>query len=491
MSTYAFPIPQIPRGRGIFCNRTLNFRSLRAIGYDMDYTLVGYHVEAFERRVYEMTVESLLHQGWPVEGLAFDPGMVARGLIIDTELGNVLKANRFGFVKHAMHGTRTLDYTTQREVYARTIVELSDPRWVFLNTLFSLSEGCLYAQLVDLLDAGRLQSGIGYRDLSRKVRTAVDAQHVEGRLKAEIEAHPERFVDLDPDAALTLQDQRASGKKLLLITNSGWEFTARMMSYAYDRYLPQGTTWRDLFDLIIVSARKPDFFTTRSPFFEVATDDGLLRPLLGPLQPGHAYLGGCAAQVEQDLGISGDAILYVGDHMFGDVHVSKSALRWRTALILRELEEEVAALESFSSAERILAERMEEKERLESRMAQAKLALQRLRGAYGPPPPEDPQELEEEIQTLRNRLSELDSSIAPMAKASTELANARWGLLTRAGNDKSHLARQVERYADVYTSRVSNFLHATPFVYLRSLRGSLPHDPGTPAGPPLANLTGE
>jgi len=47
----------------------------------------------------------------------------------------------------------------------------------------------------------------------------------------------------------------------------------------------------------------------------------------------------------------------------------------------------------------------------------------------------------------------------------------------RAGNDKSHMARQVERYADIYMSRVSNFLFQTPFVFLRSPRGSLPHDP--------------
>ena len=67
--------------------------------------------------------------------------------------------------------------------------------------------------------------------------------------------------------------------------------------------------------------------------------------------------------------------------------------------------------------------------------------------------------------------------LAPLAKEAAELSNRTWGLLTRAGNDKSHLARQIERSADVYTSRVSNFLHATPFVYLRSPRGSLPHDP--------------
>ena len=56
-----------------------------------------------------------------------------------------------------------------------------------------------------------------------------------------------------------------------------------------------------------------------------------------------------------------------------------------------------------------------------------------------------------------------------------------WGLLMRAGNDKSKLAYQVERYADIYTSRVSNFGPATPFFYVRSPRGSLPHDPSVPS----------
>jgi len=190
--------------------------------------------------------------------------------------------------------------------------------------------------------------------------------------------------------------------------------------------------------------------------------------------------------VERDLGIEGDEILYVGDHMFGDVHVSKSVLRWRTALILRELESEVAALEAFAGAERLIAAKMEEKEHLEAQLSQARLSLQRLRGHYGPQPAESAAQLEGRIQDLRNRLMPLDGEIAPLARAATELTNSRWGLLTRAGNDKSHLARQVERYADVYTSRVSNFLHASPFVYLRSPRGSLPHDPTSPGGSALA-----
>ena len=40
------------------------------------------------------------------------------------------------------------------------------------------------------------------------------------------------------------------GKALLLITNSDYEYTDRMMSFAYDRYMPEGKRWRDLFDMV-------------------------------------------------------------------------------------------------------------------------------------------------------------------------------------------------------------------------------------------------
>ena len=473
------------RGRGIFCNRTLNMRAIRAVGYDMDYTLIHYNVDEWERRAYEHIRDRLSAEGWSVGHLRFDPRRVVRGLVIDTERGNLVKANRFGFVKKALHGTQPLGYEEQREVYARIIVDLAEPRWMFLNTLFSMSEACLYAQLVDLLDERALPGVMGYADLYRKVRETLDLAHMEGRLKSEIISDPARFVELDPDTALALLDQKYAGKKLLLITNSEWDYTVPMMSYAFDRFLPRGTSWRDLFDVVIVAARKPEFFTTRNPFFEVATREGLLRPARGPLKQGVAYFGGSAAELEQHLGVSGDEILYVGDHMFGDVHVTKNVLRWRTALILRELEEEVEAIESFRETEVKLAARMEEKERLEDELCALRVSAQRTRARYGPQPPDSEQALQEGMASLRARLEALDAELAPMAKAASELRNSTWGLLTRAGNDKSHLARQVERYADVYTSRVSNFLFATPFVYLRSPRGSLPHDPTVPGGTPL------
>ena len=87
-------------------------------------------------------------------------------------------------------------------------------------------------------------------------------------------------------------------------------------------------------------------------------------------------------------------------------------------------------------------------------------------------------ELDRNFHKLRSKLTALDELISPLARTASELDNERWGLVMRTGNDKSHIARQVERHADIYTSRVSNFLYATPFEYFRSPRGSLPHDPG-------------
>lgn len=475
MEPFALPHP-VPAERKIYCNRTLNLRSIRAIGYDMDYTLVHYRVKEWEERAFDHIRRRLLLRGWPVEELEFDERMVIRGLVVDTELGNVVKANRFGFIMRACHGTRFLDHREQRETYSRTIVDLSQPRWYFLNTLFSLSEGSMFLQLVDLLDEGRLPSALGYQDLFRAVRRSLDEAHMEGELKNEILENPDFFAVKDPEVPLALLDQHHAGKKLLLITNSDWGYAAPIMSWAFDPHLPGKMSWRDLFDVVIVSARKPDFFTSHARLFEVVTEEGLLRPATGGLKRGAAYFGGSARMVEKHLGISGDEILYVGDHMYGDVHVSKDVLRWRTALILRELEEDIRAIEEFRERQAELERLMQEKSLLEDRLDRTRLEILRKKNGYGPVGEEPIEELERRADSLGEALVELDARIAPLAQAASRLGNESWGLLMRAGSDKSLLARQMESSADVYTSRVANFVAATPFLYARSARGSLPHD---------------
>ncbi|HJQ38174.1 MAG TPA: HAD-IG family 5'-nucleotidase [Thermoanaerobaculia bacterium] len=469
--------------RGVFCNRTLNMRSIRAIGYDMDYTLIQYDSAIWETLAYQYAKDSLLAKQWPVAELTFDPHNVTRGLIIDVQLGNLVKSNRFGFVKKAVHGTKPVSFDEQRKIYARTVVDLHDARWIFLNTLFSLSEGCLFAQLVDLLDQHLLPGVLGYEDLYRQLKSAMDSVHAEGRLKAEILTSPERFVMRDPDVVAALLDQKHAGKKLLLITNSEWAYTSAMMSSTFDPFLPAGG-WRALFDVVIVGARKPEFFTTKSPLFEVVTDEGLLKPIVTGLRENAVFLGGSAAHVEQYLGVSGYEILYVGDHMFGDVHVTKDVLRWRTALILRELEDEILAQRNFTESEQRLGFLMSQKHELEAEACAIRLDLQRRRIRYvrstrGGPALRD---LSKRLGEIRVLTDQLDEEIAPLARSAGTVFNPNWGPLMRAGNDKSHLANQMERYADIYTSRVSNLMSVTPFAFLRAPRGSLPHDPTAPGG---------
>jgi hypothetical protein len=119
---------------------------------------------------------------------------------------------------------------------------------------------------------------------------------------------------------------------------------------------------------------------------------------------------------------------------------------------------------------------MAEKGVIEDRICEVRLALQRKQQGYGEQAQESAEELQKSLLDLRQKLKAFDDQISPLAHLATQLNNPTWGPLMRTGNDKSHLAFQLERYADIYTSRVSNFVHATPFAYFRSPRGNMPHD---------------
>jgi HAD superfamily 5'-nucleotidase-like hydrolase len=483
------PYPRGEPQRAVYCSRTLNMRAIQAIGYDMDYTLVHYDVDAWEGRAYSYGMQSLSEMGVPVDGLQFDSSLIIRGLILDCELGNIVKADRFGIVKRAMHGTRMLSPAEVRASYGRETVSLrNESRWVFLNTLFSVSEAVMFAQLVERLDAGIIPHQVcapSYSALYKLVSKALFLAHVEGKLKAEIVQDPAKFIERDPELAQTLLDQRASGKSLLLITNSDLEYTDAVMAFAHEPYLPQGMKWRDMFDYIIVNARKPDFFKGTGALYEVVTPDGLMRPAHS-LRRGGIYCGGSAKMVEQALELSGENFLYIGDHIYSDAARRFLNLSWRTCLVIRELEEEIEAFASGREHRAALREALKKKDLVGDAFNNLRLARQRaLMGpdartahADGPViPAEDESLVNEALAQLIAVMERLDDQIAPAIEQDGADFNARWGYLSRAGvNDRSQLLSQIERYADIYTSRVSNFLRYSPFVYFRSPTQSMAHD---------------
>jgi HAD superfamily 5'-nucleotidase-like hydrolase len=445
-------------------------RTIKAIGYDMDYTLVGYHAAEWEARAYGYLKANLIEAGWDlpaVHALTFDAARVIRGLVVDQHKGNLLKVNRFAYVKRARHGSKLLSIEDLRAAYTTRAIDLTDERYVLLDTLFSLSEGCIFAQLVDVFDAQGLPGVHDYHGIWAWVRRALDEAHIEGELKRDVLADPDTYLVRDPLAARTLIEQKNAGKKLLLITNSGWAYSRQVMALAFDHFLPGEMTWRDLFDVVIVAARKPGFFSGTHRLFEVMDDAGEhLRPFTGVLSDEGVYLGGDAAQLEGLLGLSGDEILYVGDHIYGDVIVSKNLLDWRTCLVLAEMEQESNYLQAIAAMQVEVDALMLQKQEFE-------IDYDRLRCMTLPPGA--PSNSDDQL-ALREQLVAIDQALGQRLRAMADHSNPYWGPLMRAGADESLVAQQVERYACVYTSRVSSLGMATPFHYFRAKRSMLPHD---------------
>lgn len=67
----------------IFCNRSLNMKSIEAIGFDMDYTLAQYKADTFESLAYAGTIKKLVHDlNYPAEVSFFLPGLFQSTVVV-------------------------------------------------------------------------------------------------------------------------------------------------------------------------------------------------------------------------------------------------------------------------------------------------------------------------------------------------------------------------------------------------------------------------
>ena len=453
----------------IFINRTLNLNGIKLIGFDMDYTIVTYNVPRFEKKAFDIVVEKLIKKGYPEElrQLEFDPGFIIRGLVVDTENGNFLKINLHGYVKKASHGTRFMSYDELKAGYSYSVIELADPRYYIIHTLFSLAEGYLFAKIVDYIDEKRLQ--ITYKQAFNDIHKSLDDAHQEDELKGDVVAKPKEYLIKDPDIVNTIRKLKRFGKKLALITNSDYEYSKRVMDYCFGDYIDG--SWQELFDLIVVASNKPCFFEQQQRFFKVDRDNGTLSNFHGPIKWGEIYQGGNAKKVERDLGLSSSDILYIGDHIFGDVVTLKEAIGWRSGLVVQELNDEVNNLHRTAELRARVSAGMIEKEKLEDRNNALKEVHSESSGESVDVA------LEAERSGLKQKIAEIDNTLSELIVLEQKGYNPFWGEVMRAGNDESRFAMLVERYACIYMASVGNLLNYSPFKFFRSHRRYLPHDP--------------
>ena len=225
---------------------------------------------------------------------------------------------------------------------------------------------------------------------------------------------------------------------------------------------------------------------------------GAARDIHGNALPSNAFAGGNAKMIEKRFGVSGAQVLYVGDHIFTDVNMAKRGLSWRTCMILQELELEVEGLERGRERAQAAAPLPQQGRALggaqlpadearrprRARRGRARrgrdrrgVGLRRLGRGDG----YDASDAEEHARLLSRcrscaSLDVVESEISGLLWDDGAHVSRYWGT-TRAGfADKSHLVRQIEKYADIYTSRVSNFLRYTPYKHFICGRQTLTHD---------------
>ena len=467
---------RLPPAHKVYALRTLPLGAIRAVGFDMDHTLARYRSPEIDDLAFKKAARLLVRERgyspWLLE-TTYDPDFAVRGLVLDGLRGNLLKLNRERQAVRACHGTRALSRSELEATYGRRRLATAAKGFRCIDTLFEIPESHLYARMVDGLDQGHLKAE-NYLQLFGDVRWAVDTVHRNGEMKAEILQHRDFFIPKDPQLSLALDRLKREGKKLFLLTNSDWAFTDGVLSHLLNGLDEARPRWTDYFDLVVVSSQKPAFF--------------LETPEAHALQGHpHCYTGGHATWLEAMLGASGEQVLYVGDHIYGDVLRSKKNASWRTLLLVPELERELRILEARGDDLRGLLA-LETARRRTQRRASVLLDQWKRNRAHshvlGPRMgPEAAQALDHEAAHLATSTEALEARAVAQGQelevtmGRVEAAfNPLWGPMFRDRDEQTRFADQVQQFACAYTGRVGNLYMVDSLSTIYAPVPTLPHE---------------
>ncbi|XP_029940818.1 5'-nucleotidase, cytosolic II, like 1 [Salarias fasciatus] len=444
----------------VFVTRSVAMENIKCYGFDMDYTLALYKSPDYESLGFELMRDRMVSVGYPHEVLryTYDPSFATRGLVLDTTYGNLLKVDSNGNILVCSHGFRFLKGQQIQNYYPNKFIQRGDTdRFYILNTLFNLSETYLYACLVDFFTRCsryiKLHKGyqhgdlfMSFRSMFQDVRDAMDFIHDMGILKDRTIKNLDKYVIKDPDLLVLLNRVREVAK-VFLATNSDFNYTEAIMKYLLESNIKPGSPkvpWRSFFDLIVVDTRKPLFFAEGTVLRQVDTNTGKLRigTYTGDLQHGTVYSGGSSDVICDLLGVKGKDILYVGDHIFGDILKSKKRQGWKTFLVVPELSRELQLWEEKKNV-------FDELKRLDVFLAEIYKSLDSGRRAAS----------DIDIGAIQTRMKVLTYRM--------DMSYGQMGSLLRSGSRQTLFASQLMRYADLYSSTCINLLrYPTNYLFM-------------------------
>lgn len=222
-----------------------------------------------------------------------------------------------------------------------------------------------------------------------------------------------------------------------------------------------GDDWMDLWDVVIVSAGKPAFYTdVRRPFREVNTETNRVRfQKVEKLERNKVYTEGCLGELtklmdwrdtpgkdDEDvesmgpLGMNSN-VLYIGDSLFADLVDAKREFGWITAAVTPEVGFE---LDVQQSSDHLLAERT---------IAILLDSLRKVQSEMGT------NEHTDEDSLVLNKLENL---VSRWRDRQTNLLGNPFGSVFRARYQPSLFAHSLRRYCDLYMNNVGSLRLYSP-----------------------------
>eukprot|EP00731_Ephydatia_muelleri_P030323 Em0021g846a len=444
----------------IFTNSELSLKRVDVYGFDFDYTLIHYTVE-LHKFIYENAKDYLIGKaGYPsgLKDMLYDPSFAIRGLHFDLKHGLLMKIDAYSHIQltSVYRGHTPVSAEEVFKLYGGTHIPAhfleataTDGRHTRLKQfidLFSIPEVTLLADTSEYLLSKNIPFDSEY--LFHDVQSAVAEVHRSGTLHKAITDHPERYVKSVPEIPQLLHRLK-SDKKLFLVTNSPFWFVNQGMTYILG-----SKDWRDLFDVVIVSARKPSFYNDVNRPFR-ALNPVSLAPTwrrVTELSKDVVYHQGNMQEFINMTGWSGDRVLYFGDHVYTDLAEPILHHGWKTAAIIPELEDEIRLENSAIYKDNL------------STLLAAESLLQHYQAGTNAHP--------DHMALLDKWKHERNLSRTKMK----ELFNTRFGSVFRTERGPTYFCQRLGRYASLYMSSISHLNSYPPTYTFYPRRVSLPHE---------------
>ncbi|CAI5720658.1 unnamed protein product [Peronospora destructor] len=420
----------------VFANNHLRLSGIDVVGFDYDYTLCHYK-EKLQHLIFSMARDHMVNKLRYPETLSilqFDPSFAIRGLTIDKQKGLLCKLSSHQKLSNTaiFRGRERLSRDEVLELYggSRHIsVQERDDNMEPLNDLFSVAHACLFADVVQYM----IDCDIDYEPIAlvEDVNQAITNVHFSGEMHNEVARHLPKYMETNPTLRLLIERMRDSGKKVFLCTNSSFSYINAGLRYML------GDDWRELFDVVIVNAQKPKFYTRRRAFRIVDIKHKQVQwHAVREMHRGEVYTQGSLYQLIKLTGWVGNRVLYIGDNLFSDLVEPSRANGWRTGVIIRELEDEMRVQQT------------PEYQRLAFQINKVEELMRSIQN-------------ELRSESLSQNHAFVDQLVNVHEAIQTEmenLINVNFGSVFRAGTYPSQFAFIVQRYADIYSARLENVL---------------------------------